>query len=120
MFARKPCICQRPLHLETDTKHKTDDTHIYTYSGGEYKLYQIETIGRNSVGSIISVSALPMKIEEFQPLYRMPSFSVIGIWKVNGYSTEPEEISKANIKGKVVIVGEYACSIPKIVLDEAC
>ena len=113
MFARKPCICKRPLHLETEQKHKTDDTHIYTYDG-EHKVYKIERIGRNSV------SALQMEIEEFQPLYRMPSFSMVGIWKRNGYGTQLEEIPKANIKGKVIMVDTYACSIPKIILDEAC
>ena len=113
MFARKPCICKRPLHLEVEPKHKTDDSHIYTYGGGEYKLYKIEEIGRNSV------SALPMQTDDFEPLYRMPSFSMVGIWKVNGYGTQPEEIPKASIKGKVVLVETYACSIPKIVLDES-
>ena len=114
MFAKEPCICRRPLHLETETKHKTDDTHIYTYDGGEYKLFKIENIGRNSV------SALPMQTEEFQPLYRMPSFTLVGIWKVKGYSTDAQDIPKESIKGKVVLVKEFACTVPKILLDEAC
>ena len=121
MFGKKPCICQRPLHLETEPKHKTDDTHIYTYDGGEYKLYKIKTIARNSVSGILeSVSALPMLTEKFEPLYRMPSFSVVGIWKIKGYGTDLEHITKESIKGKVVLVTDYACTVPKILLDEAC
>ena len=112
MFAKEPCICKRPMHLETEPKNKTDDTHIYCFDG-EYKLYKVEDIGRNSV------SASRMKISQWEPLYRIPSFSLVGIWKINGYNTELEEIPKSTIKGKVVIVGEYACSVPKIVLDEA-
>ena len=120
MFGKEPCICKRPLHLETEVKHKTDDTIIYTYEGHGYKLYKIETINRNPVGKIVSVSALPMKVEEFQPLYRMPSFSVVGIYKIKGYGTDSEDIPKENIKGKVIIIpGEYVCTVPKILIDEA-
>ena len=112
MFAKEPCICRRPLHLETEAKNKTDDSHIYCFDG-EYKLYKIDGIGRNSV------SASRMETGEWVPLYRMPSFSIVGIFKVKGYSTEVEDIPRATIKGKVVIVGEYACTVPKIVLDES-
>ena len=114
MFAREPCLCKRPIHLETEAKHKTDDSHIYTYSGGEYKLYKIESIGRNTV------SALPIKTEDYEPLYRMPCFSLVGIFQVKGYGTDLEEIPKKEIKGKLVFVTEaYACTIAKILLDEA-
>ena len=115
MFGKEPCICRRPLHLETEHKNKTDDTHIYIFDG-EYKLYKIvdRNRGRNSV------SAMQMEINQWEPLYRMPSFSIVGIWKVKGYGTELQDIPKATIKGKVILVGEYACSVPKILLDEAC
>ena len=116
MFAKEPCICRRPLHLETEAKHKTDDSLIYTYGGGKYELYKIREIvkGRNTV------SAVQIKTEDFEPLYRMPSFSLVGIFKVTGYGTDLEEIPKQDIKGKLVLVTEeYACTVPKILLDES-
>ena len=116
LLAKKPCICERPIRLETEMKNATDDTHVYTFDGtsGLYRIFRVTKVDRN----LVSVNAI--KIEPWHPLYRMPSFGLIGVFKVKGEVTDGEKISKSDIKGKVVFIDNaYAVTIPKIVLDEA-
>ena len=97
-------------------RNATDDTHVYSFDGisGKYHIFRVTKVDRN----LVSVKAI--KIEAWHPLYRMPSFGLIGIFKVKGECIEEESISKPEIKGKVVFLGnDFAVTIPKIALDEA-
>ena len=92
----------------------TDDTRVYTFENDEYKLFRITKVDRN----IVSVRAIQTEI--WEPLYQVPSFGNVGIFKIKGEDQEVEEIAISDIKGKVIIVdSHYAITIPKIVLDEA-
>ena len=115
LLARPPCICDRPMRLENAMRQTTDDTHIYTFDvdNGKYRIFRITKVDRNLV------SVIEIKIEDWEPLYMFPSFGYIGIFKIKGEQTEVELLARSDIKGKVVVVGNFAVTIPKIVLDEA-
>ena len=92
----------------------TDDTVVYTFENDQYNLFKITSVDRN----LVSVKAI--KVEAWEPLYRVPSFGFVGCFRVKGESAEVQLIPKCEIKGKVIFVGnEFAVTIPKIVLDEA-
>ena len=113
LFAKSPCVCERPLELRTKTTQKIDDTKIYCFRGGEYFLYQLEAIGQNSV------SAYPIETEDWQPLYRVPSFGLVGVFKVGRISDVQETVLISDISGKVIFVDDFAVCVSKIILDEA-
>ena len=54
----------------------TDDTRVYTFEDNEYKLFRITKVDRN----IVSVRAI--QTENWEPLYRVPSFRNVGIFKI--------------------------------------
>ena len=114
LFAKPPCLCDRPIRLESEMRPATDDTRVYTFENDEYKLFRITKVDRN----IVSVRAIQTEI--WEPLYQVPSFGNVGIFKIKGEDQEVEEIAISDIKGKVIIVeNHYAITIPKIILDEA-
>ena len=119
LLGRPPCICERPMRLETSMRQKTDDTHVYTFDAenGKYRIFRITEIDREYTNL---VSVIEIKIEDWEPLYMHPSFGYVGIFKIKGEHTEVEVLARSDIKGKVIVVGtSYVVTIPKIVLDEA-
>ena len=113
-LAAQPCTCVRHIHYEVDEKGATDDTRIYLFENHQYLLYKVVNTGRNSV------SASRIRTRPWEPLLRVPDFGTVGIFETVGISDEVERFPKAQIKGKVIMVGTLAVTIPLIILQEAC
>ena len=110
----QPCTCARYIRYETEERGATDDTRIYIFENGEYTLYKLVRIGRNSV------SALRIKTRPWEPLLRVPDFRAVGIFETVGTTGEVKRLAKTQIKGKVIMVGNLAVTIPLIILEETC
>ena len=119
LLAKPPCICERPMRLETEIRPATDDSKVYTFDleSGQYKIYKVIKIDENLRGL---VSVIRFKIEAWEPLYMIPSFGNVGCFKMTGEENEAELLAKCDISGKAVLIGShFLVTIPKIVLDEA-
>ena len=83
-----------------------------------FRLYKLTDISlRKSHGT---VRARQIKTGSWLPLYALPDFNKVGIFTIDGYEDDLEEINVTDLKGKVVLVGtKIAVTVPKIVLDEA-
>ena len=114
LFARSPCVCERPMELTSKATAKSDDSKIYIFRDGNYHLYEISDVGRNSV------SAYKVCTVEWAPLYRLPSFSLVGVFKVTGRAAELETIQICDISGKFIYVTkDLVVTICKAILVEA-
>lgn len=119
LLAKPPCICDRPMRLENTARPATDDTLVYTFNmdSPHYKVYRIIQVDKNHQ-NLLSVYAI--KIDAWEPLYRMPSFGIVGCFKYKGECTEVEMLARCDVKGKAIRVGtDFLVTIPKIILDEA-
>ena len=110
----QPCTCKRHIHYEAQEKGATDDTKIYVFENLEYKLYQVVATGRNTI------SASRVLTRPWEPLLRVPDFGTVGIFQTVGTSDEVDRIFKTQIKGKFIMVGQIAVTIPSEILQEAC
>ena len=110
----QPCSCVRHIRYQAEEKGTIDDTRIYMFENEQYLLYQVVKAGQNSV------SALRIKARPWEPLLRMPDFGKVGIFETDGTMGEVKQLEKSQIKGKLIIVGKYAVTVPKIILEEAC
>ena len=110
----QPCTCVKNIHYEVEERGATDDTRIYTYENGQYSLYKLVGKGRNSV------SALQVRTRPWEPLLRVPDFGAVGIFETVGTTDEVQTIAKMQIKGKFIMVGTLAVTVPNIILRETC
>ena len=113
-MAVQPCTCQRHIHYEEVEKGATDDSRFYLFEANEYMLYKIVSTGRKTV------SASRILTQPWEPLLRVPDFGNVGIFQTVGISEEVVRFPKAQIKGKVIMVGTLAVTIPLLILQEAC
>ena len=110
----QPCNCVRHIHYEVEEKGATDDTRMYLFENNEYLLYKLVSIGRNTV------SASRIQTRPWEPLLRVPDFGAVGIFETIGTADEVECFPKSQIKGKVIMVGTLAVTVPHVILQEAC
>lgn len=109
----------RPVAFETEERGVTDDTRVYTYdaSDGTYKLFKLRDLTEFEDGF---VRGREIKTQKWQPLHGCPDFGRVGTFRVKGYKDQPSvRISLDSIKGKVALVGNFALTIPNIILNEA-
>ena len=114
------CTCKRPIRLLTSVKGKTDDTKVYTFhqGTGTYSLYKLS----DTTSSEDGVWGWRIKTQSWKPVYGMPDFNAVGVFRTRGHDRDqqqPTYISMSDIKGKVLIVGDLAITIPHIILEEA-
>ena len=107
------CTCVRHIRYQIVETAAIDDTRVYTFENGEYQLYKLVQVDRNSV------SALRIKTRPWEPLLRVPDFGAVGVFETDGTTSERLHFEKSQIKGKVIMVGQIAVTIPRIILDEA-
>lgn len=118
MVGRK-CVCVRPPAFQTEEKGVTDDTRIYTFeaSTSSYKLFKLIDLSGFEDGF---VKGREIKTQKWQPLHDCPDFGKVGVFRTRGYKDQPAvRISLDTIKGKVCIVGNFAVTVPNIILNEA-
>ena len=110
------CSCARHIRYEIEEKGTSDDTRVYTYENGEYLLFKVIRVGRNSNW----VSAKRIRSRPWEPLLRVPDFGKIGIFETLGTMGEAVRLENVQIKGKLIMVGTLAVTVPKLILEEAC
>ena len=108
------CSCVRHIRYQVEEKGTIDDTRVYTFEDEDYSLYQLVRVDQNSV------SALRIRTRPWEPLLRLPDFGKVGIFETDGTMGQVIELEKSHIKGKLIMVGKYAVTVPKTILEEAC
>ena len=113
------CECKRPLRLLTNVKGKTDDTRVYTFDerSGTYSLYKISDTDEDD-----GVWGWRIMTQSWKPVYNMPDFNAVGIFRTRGQDRNqrhPTYLPMSEIKGKVIMIGDLAVTIPHIILEEA-
>ena len=109
----KKCECKRYIKYSSKEREATDDTRIYLFDQGVYRLFKVVEVSEDMV-SAVQINTLP-----WEPLLRVPDFQAVGVFETDGLKDEVQQFCKSQIAGKVVMVGNIACTIPLIVLEEA-
>ena len=107
------CACNKYIRYQILETGAIDDTMIYIFENEEYQLYKLVGVEKNSV------SALRMRTRPWEPLLRVPDFGAVGVFETDGTTGGAEHFEKSQIKGKVIMVGKIAVTIPLILLEEA-
>ena len=107
------CECKRYIKYSSKERNATDDTRVYLFNQGVYRLFKLVEVDDNTVSGV-QINTLP-----WEPLLRVPDFQMVGVFETNGLQDEVHQFSKSQIAGKVMMVGNIACTIPLIVLEEA-
>lgn len=86
---------------------------IYCYEKKEHNIYEIEEIIDDNV-SCREVGKYPVTFEEVAHL----NWSVVGVFRKGGVSSNVTNIKTSQIRGKVLIVGKYLITCPINVPNE--
>ena len=109
----KKCQCRRYIKYSSKERDATDDTRVYLFNEGCYRLFKLVEVEEDRV-SARQINTLP-----WDPLLRVPDFQTVGVFETDGLQDEVQQFPKSHIAGKVIMIGTLACTIPMIVLEEA-
>lgn len=105
--------CKNDIYISPKESALEANNLVYTYERNEYKMYKVMSIENDK---LICQVQDKMKCS-FPETPNLP-WDLIGVFKKGPLIDEPVEISRKNVKGKVVIVNEYLITFPNNILHE--